>query len=213
MMWRKTRSQITLPVLLAVLNVLLLAALLVVLQPIIDDLRVQRDQHRAQVSQLQAQVRDAETELEMLADSRASFEELLAGGLLDSQDRLAAARTLERLRAEYGLTSIKYEMEPERTLPEMVPAGADVTVVSTTISVSMKGLLDTDLMKFARAVARELPGQVRIRALHLERGMRPEEASLAALRSGQLVSFVVGSAEFEWRTLRFPVQSAEDRGS
>jgi competence protein ComGC len=213
MMWRKTRSQFTLPVLLAVLNVLLLGALLIVLQPIIDDLQVQRDQRRGQVRQLQAQVRDAETELEMLADSRATFEQLLADGLLASQDRLAAARTLERLRGEHRLTSIQYEMEPERTLPQVVPAGADVTVVSTTISVSMKGLLDTDLVSFAQAVARELPGQVRIQALHLERGLRPQEESLAALRSGQLVSFVVGSAEFEWRTLRFPVQAAEERGS
>lgn len=209
MTWRKTAGQFILPILLAALNAVMLVALISFLQPMIDDLDLQYNRQQSQARQLQAKVRSTQRELDLLADSKATFERLLGDGFLDRQNRLAAAKTLERLRGAYGLAGLQYEIRPEARRGDLVPAGQDLSVISTEVSITMRGLLDTDLVAFARAVTDELPGQVRLKSLALQRARTPDEDGLQALRDGQWVSFVQGKAVFEWRTLRFPTAEEE----
>ena len=206
MILSKTIGQVRLPVVLAALNVALLAVLLSYLLPLSGDLELRRNNLQNSSMRVRASLDVAAMELEKLAQSGDAYEKLLEGGFLEPQDRLEASKLLDRLREAYGLTSISYEIAPERTFDDPLARNSGFTVASTTISISMDGLLDTDLIEFVRAVVDELPGQVKLVTLILERSSTPTDESLAILRDGRSVDLVTGEAVLEWRVLRPPAE-------
>ncbi len=202
----KTIGQVRLPVVLAALNVALLAVFFSYLEPLSSDLEFRRNNLHNSSVRVRASMDVAAMELEKLAQSGDAYAKLLEQGFLDPQDRLEASKLLDRLRKVYGLTSISYEIAPERTFDDPLVRNSGFTVTSTTITIKMGGLLDTDLIEFVRAVVDELPGQVRLVTLVLERLPTPTDESLAILRDGRSVDLVTGEAVIEWRTLRPPAE-------
>lgn len=202
----KIIGQVRLPVVLAALNVALLAVFFSYLEPLSSDLELRRNNMQNSSVRVRASLDVAAMELEKLAQSGDAYAKLLERGFLDPQDRLEASKLLDRLRKAYGLTSISYEIAPERTFDDPLVGNSGFTVASTTITITMDGLLDTDLIEFVRAVVDELPGQVRLVTLILERSSTPTDESLATLRDGRSVDLVTGEAVLEWRVLRPPAE-------
>jgi hypothetical protein len=202
----KIIGQVRLPVVLAALNVALLAVFFSYLAPLSSDLEFRRNNTQNSSMRVRASLDVAAMELENLAQSGDAYAKLLEQGFLDPQDRLEASKLLDRLRKANGLTSISYEIAPEKTFDDPVVRNSGFTVTSTRITITMEGLLDTDLIEFVRAVVDELPGQVRLVTLILERLSTPTDESLAILRDGRSVDLVTGEAVIEWRTLRPPAE-------
>ena len=56
-------------------------------------------------------------DLAFIEANQTSYEMLLERGLMAEQDRLAAARLLEQLRARHRVTGIHYSFSPQRAAP------------------------------------------------------------------------------------------------
>lgn len=190
------------PLLLAVLNVVLLGLWLGVLAPLAEDYQFRNRSITNANSGLLGQVDEAEYALATMDKSRDRFAGLRNRGFLDPQDRLGVTKQLDQMRSNHGLTSIYYEISPERVLEDRKTRKTGFTVVSTKVTVGMKGLFDADLVSFAQAIIDQFPGQVRPISLSLQRIANPTEANLKILREGSLYNFVGGEFVFEWNTLR-----------
>ena len=201
--------RVGLPVMLAVLNLVLVAVWLGVLAPLTEEFEFRKRATQNATNGLRSQVELTQRNLETMEVSRDRYAALVARGFLDPQDRRGATKLLDKLRADHGLTSIRYEIAPEQVLDDRTTRLTGFAIVSTRISVKMFGLFDADLVEFAQAVIDEFPGQVRPLSFLLQRLTTPTETSLAALREGKLVDFVGGELVFEWNTLRPLVKQAE----
>ncbi len=197
----KDLGQSILPALLAVLNAAFAAVWLLYLEPQASDLEAELKTFERSARQLRIVLGERTDQLESMATFGKQYEALVKRGFLEPQDRLGASKLLDQLRAAYGLRTIQYQIAPERVFNAPAFRQKGFTIVSSTMTVTMSGLLDTDLIEFCRGVMDEFPGQVRLKSLSLMRQARPDDETLATLRDGQLVDFVVGEAVFEWRTL------------
>ena len=201
--------RVGLPVALAVVNLALVAVWLGVLAPLIEDFEFRKRATQNANSGLRSQIDLTQRTLETMEVSLDRYAELVARGFLDPQDRRGATKLLDKLRADHGLTSINYEIAPEKVLDDKTTRQTGFAIVSTRVTVKMLGLFDADLVEFAQAVIDEFPGQVRPLSFSLKKLAPPTEASLALLREGKLVEFVGGELVFEWNTLRPLVKQAE----
>ena len=201
--------RIGLPVVLAVLNLALVALWLGVLAPLTEDFEFRKRAIHNANSGLRGQIDLTQRTLETMEVSFDRYAVLVAQGFLDAQDRRGATKLLDKLRAIHGLTSIQYEIAPEQVLDDPTTRKTGFAIVSTRITVKMRGLFDADLVEFAQAVIDEFPGQVRPLSFSLQRLAAPTEGALATLREGKLVDFVGGELVFEWNTLRPLVKQAE----
>ncbi len=151
--------------------------------------------------------------LAFLHANQASYEMLLGHGLLAEQDRLAAARLLEQLRVRHRVNSIHYSFSPQRAAPLGPGRLAQMTLLSSDVTIDLTGVTDLDLLAFARGVANQLPGDVRVVGFSLERRSAVEPDLLARLRAGQPVDLVDGRLQFEWRALRWQGRGTRPPGS
>ena len=134
--------------------------------------------------------------------NQTSYEMLLERGLVAGQDRLAAARLLEQLRARHRVTGIQYSFSPQRSTPLGGDQPGGMTLLSTDLTIAMTGVTDLDLLAFAREVANQLPGDVRVVAFSLERHSDDLPDLLARLGAHEPVDLVDGRLQLEWRALR-----------
>ena len=162
-----------------------------------------RDHLTSTLQHLSQQRATAAEDLAYIEANRATFDRLLEGGLLADQDRLAAARLLEELARRHGLNGIRYSFDPQRTAPLGSGRLAGMTLLSTAIAIEMTGVLDRDLLAFAQSVAAQLPGDVRVTGLRLERRHDAAAGLLARLRADRRVDLVEGRVQLEWRALRW----------
>ena len=142
-------------------------------------------------------------DLAYLQANQTSYDMLLERGLLAEPDRLAAARLLEQLRVRHGLNGIRYSFSPQAETPLGPGRLARMTLLSTNVAIDMTGITDLDLLAFARAVASDFPGNVRVVGFSLQRRAEAEPGVLARLRAGERVDLVDGRLQFEWRALRW----------
>lgn len=142
-------------------------------------------------------------DLAYLEANQTRYEMLLERGLLTEPDRLAAAKLLEQLSARHRLNGIRYSFSPQREAPLGPGRLAGMVLLSTDVTIEMTGITDLDLLTFARAAATDLPGDVRVVGLSLERRSEAEPTLLARLRAGERVDLVAGRLQFEWRALRW----------
>ena len=199
--WIRALRQYSLPVGLGLFNLFLIGLWLVVLAPQLDALDLEKRQLRASNINLRNQVQANTMALETIDENRLRFADLRQRGFIDRQDRLGATKLLERLRETHGLTSIYYEIAPETLYDDQATRATGFNIVSTRITVRMRGLFDADLLEFAQAIVDEFPGQVRTLSFSLLKINTPTAAILSALRKGELVNFVSGELTFEWNTL------------
>ncbi len=197
----KDLGQMILPVLLAVLNAGFVAVWLLYLEPEASDLESRLNNFERSTRQLRIVLSNKSSQLESMAKLGEQYEVLVERGFLEPQDRLGTSKLFDRLRTEYGLRTIQFRIAPERVFNNPSLRQKGFTIVSSTMTVTMTGLLDTDLIEFCRGVMDEFPGQVRLKSLSLAKQATPDDETLATLRDGQLVDFVAGAAVFEWRTL------------
>jgi hypothetical protein len=98
---------------------------------------------------------------------------------------------------------IQYSFSPQREAPLGPGRLARMTLVSTELTITMTGITDLDLLAFARGVVDELPGDVRVVALSLERRSEASPDLLARLRAGEPAGLVDGRLQLEWRAVRW----------
>lgn len=200
--WIGALRRYSLPVGLGLLNLVLIGLWFAVLTPALDAFDLEMRKLRANNINLGNQIDTNTVALETIDDNRLRFAGLRQRGFIDHQNRMGATKLLDRLREVHGLTSIYYEIAPEALYDDRATRATGFNIVSTRITVRMRGLFDADLLEFTQAIIDEFPGQVRPLSFSLLKLSAPTEATLSALRKGELVDFIAGELTFEWNTLR-----------
>lgn len=200
--WMKTVRRFAMPFALGLLNIVLIGLWLAVLTPEIDAADLEMRKFRASIINLRNQIDTVTVDLESIDDNRIKFASLREHGFIDPQNRVGATKLLDRLREIHGLTSIYYEISPETLYDDQATRATGFNIVSTRITVRMRGLFDADLLEFTQSIIDEFPGQIRPLSFSLLKLSAPTEATLNALRKGEQVNFIGGELTFEWNTLR-----------
>ncbi len=194
--------------LLAAINAALVWLWLGYLDPQVSELGLRAKSLRT----MAANIRNAHSvkakEFERMKQSRSRYDSLLDRGFVSPQDRLGAAKLLEKLRETHGLSSIQYAIAPEKLIDDQTLRNSGYWVVSTRITVSMQAMFDANIIDFTQAVVERFPGQVRLLSLTLQQLARPTDANLEALRNGDVVDFAASELLFEWNTLR-PIEKKQ----
>lgn len=200
--WMKTLRRFAMPVALGLLNTVLIGLWLAVLTPELDAADLEMRKFRAGNINLRNQIDTVTVDLESIDDNRIKFANLRERGFIDHQNRVGATKLLDRLREIHGLTSIYYEISPETLYDDQATRATGFNIVSTRITVRMRGLFDADLLEFTQSIIDEFPGQIRPLSFSLLKLSAPTEETLNALRKGEKVNFIGGELTFEWNTLR-----------
>ncbi len=200
--WMKTVRRFAMPFALGLLNIVLIGLWLAVLTPEIDAAGLEMRKLRAGNINLRNQIDTVTVALESIDGNRIRFAGLREHGFIEHQNRVGATKLLDRLREIHGLTSIYYEISPETLYDDQATRATGFNIVSTRITVRMRGLFDADLLEFTQSIIDEFPGQIRPLSFSLLKLSTPTEATLNALRKGEQVNFIGGELTFEWNTLR-----------
>ena len=172
-----------------------------------------RDRLAAAMHSLNHERATVDEDLAYIEANQAAYEGLLARGLVAEQDRLAAARLLEQLRDRHGLHVVRYSFSPQREAPLGEGQLAQITVLTTEVSIDMTGVTDLDLLAFVDSVTDSFSGDVRVVGLSLQRRFDAVPSLLARLRAKERVDVVEGRLQLEWRALRWRDGRAAAPGS
>lgn len=200
--WIQALRRYSRPVGLGLVNIVLIGLWLAVLSPELDALDLEMRKIRVSNINILNQNETNVLALETIDENRQRFAGLRKRGFIGPQNRMGVTKLLDRLREVHGLTSIYYEIAPETLYDDRVTRATGFNIVSTRITVRMRGLFDADLLEFTQAIIDEFPGQIRPLSFSLLKLSAPTEATLGALRKGELVDFIGGELTFEWNTLR-----------
>lgn len=134
---------------------------------------------------------------------RREFETLERVGFLGQQNRLEAARLLEKLRIQHRISGLEYQIEPVQMLSILrQPENEGVIMSVSKISLSMRGFLDGDLRDFTMAVKRGLPGHITLTAMEMTKLTPLDNELLVEISRGGGTELVGGTAEMQWQVAR-----------
>ena len=182
--WFRANRGYVLPAGLGLFNAILAGIWFAVLTPQLASLDLDMRRLRASNVVLRNQLDTKSLALETIDENRERYAGLSKRGFLTPQDRLGAAKFLDRLRQVHGLTSIYYEVSPEILYDDRATRATGFNIVTTRIVVTMRGLFDADILEFTQAVIDEFPGQVRPLNFSMFKLSAPTEATLSLLREG-----------------------------
>lgn len=150
---------------------------------------------------LQTQLNQRRNDLRDLTQFQSGYERLVAQGFTAPQNRLDAARTLERLGSEHKLNSAKYTISAETVLTEAMYRPGDLETVSTNIELTLSSVLERSIVAYLQAVQQALPGRVTLIDFRAEKvAMLTPQAEQDDARSRQ--DFVRANVILQWRTVR-----------
>jgi hypothetical protein len=186
-------------------NLLLGGLALAIAHDYANEREAARDRLSRQMRVLTSERALGEEEQAYLEANLAAYQAVVRAGLLDPPDRLAVAALLEDLQKAHGLNAIRYSVSPQLERP--LGPGGGMSVLSTSVTIDMSGIADTDMLDFVQSVETAFPGDIRVTALRLNRLETVDGALLARLQAGEPIDLVEGHLAFEWRTLHW-----RDRG-
>jgi hypothetical protein len=142
-----------------------------------------------------ARVDNIRRERDNLEESATIYRSLIARGLMQPERRLDLVELVNRLRAEYRIFSVDYEMAPQRALPLAGNASyASVDILASRVSLRVRALHEGDVLGFIRAI-----GETR-------QGFHPVDRCLFkridGAASGILQPRVEAECSLEWITLK-----------
>ncbi|MEZ5823382.1 MAG: hypothetical protein R3C97_01120 [Geminicoccaceae bacterium] len=193
----------------------LASTLFVIVIPWQEEASERRVRLEQEIVRLRGEIAKVDIALGDLQEKGEDFTRLLDEGWLATQDRLAAARIIERLATEHSLARLDYQFQPERRFTITDPKLRGVTIIETQIHLSFNAMLDLDLSLLFARLQDELDGSVDIKDVAITRRKPLELADLLALEAGEPVALLDGTAALVWRTLLVegvePIPSRADR--
>lgn len=198
---------IVLVVLIAVNGVLGGLAYLV-LQPNIDGMNKKHQVLKGEISKLQNDITQLQTEFVQIGESKERYKVLQDEGFFNDQNRRNAELKLEEIQARSRLISAvvsigsgKLEVTPETK-------AVNYGLLNSLISVKVEAVNDLDVFHYIDLIENSLPGYVSLSELSLDRKADLTSASLRALSSDKQPFLVEANLKFSWRTM-IPVESVQ----
>ncbi len=186
------------------LNLIAVAALLPFLYGMLDDLHRDLQVLRSDTTATRAQTLRARQDYEFVQANTGRYEEALARGLFEPQDRLVAKARLDHLYGRDHLVALTYEFSGQTT-----EDARDVQMVTTPLRLAVESMLDRDVYTFMQDLETSFPGVLVLRELSLAPRAPVTEQALEQIRSGTAVSFFSATLAYDWRVAQTPGKKQE----
>ena len=156
---------------------------------------------------VQASIDRARTDYAFVQENEQRFEEAMASDEIIPHTRRAAARHMQTVALENGLTSLNYNFDVAggdgggaRGGQSQASQNAAYSLHTETIDLQVGAPLDRPVYAFIEALTRTIPGTVVVQEVILQRAERVTTDMLNRVAQGQNSGIVTGSITFSWRT-------------
>lgn len=154
----------------------------------------------------QAAISRAQDDYVFVVENERRFEEAMASDEIIPHTRRAAARQMQQVALENGLTSLNYNFAAVsgqsrgRNQAASTPSSEAYTLHVENIDLEVGAALDRPVYAFIEELIRSIPGTAVVREISLERAERITTDMLNRVARGQESGIVTGSIQFSWRT-------------
>lgn len=186
-----------------ILNLFLASVFFLWLQPTQDRAEKRLRSLEGQISQLRTDIVNIKEEIKVTRENTPYFNFLKDRGFFATQDRFLAERIIQDLRAESGVNSVRFSIEPLIEVFDERAQAANYRFVASTIKVeNVEAYTDIELYKFMYMMNNSLPGHTRIKSFTLSKKDDVTTANIERLSDkNNELAFAAGSAEFQWLTM------------
>ena len=195
---RRTRNLM----IVATVNAIFAAALILWLLPQKDESKLLFDQTEQRKMDLQTQIVELPKKYEQMQKNEAAYEALQMRGIFAPQDRIAFRQILDDLRVKTGVRQVAYDIQPLTVINNQALANTDKQLVKTQVSVSLLGATDLEMREFLHALQQAVPGLSTITAQRFERAEPLTSDNLVKFGNGNAIDFVKSNYSFDWYNLQ-----------
>lgn len=169
-----------------------------------------RQEAEGQLNRLDREIRtlrndilNVKEEIETTERNTPYFEQLEELGFFQRQDRFQAERLIQDIRAQSGVQSANFSIEPLVDIDDNRAARAGHRLIMSHVRISnINAYTDLEIYRFLYLINNRFPGHTRLSRFQLERSGDITPSSLAQLsEDADTAGFVRGSAEFQWLTM------------
>ncbi|MEQ1887781.1 MAG: hypothetical protein ABL951_01220 [Alphaproteobacteria bacterium] len=186
---------------------LIMAACFGYLAPELENIRQMTAAANDSAASVTIQLNDISARKVRDAADRNLFYALEKDGFVGDQNRLNAARILEKLRVRHHISGLEYQIDPVETISILrQPENTGEKMSVSKISLGMRGFLDRDLRDFTAAVKRGLPGYLTITDIEMEKLETPSDELLMQIGAGKGTELLKGSVQFLWQAVQINPQ-------
>lgn len=153
---------------------------------------------QAELAKTELKVKSIKADIELINKSGDKYKALLAKGMLDKQDRLAAVRILEKQRHANNLNSLSYSFSEAEILKKAQTSKYNIQTTKLTLDIG--AFLDRDFFKAMHGIENSFSGAVIFKNITLKRIDKLQENHLEAIRKGEKPDLINGKVSFLWRT-------------
>ncbi len=171
----------------------------------LDDATAENRRLQNDLRTVQASIDRARADYDFVVENEQRFEEAMASDEIVPHTRRAAARHMQTVALDNGLTSLNYNFALEGSDSR----GADrdqaaenkaYSLHTETIDVEVGAPLDRPVYAFVEELTRTIPGTVVVREIIMQRSESISTDMLNRVAMGQNSGIVSGSITFSWRT-------------
>lgn len=202
-------SEVPIPVLVAggiiVLFVVIFLGSFPFLSSSLDDSLAQNRRLTNEVRTTNTSIERARDDYTFVVENERRFEEAMASDEIIPHTRRAAARQMQTVAVENGLTSLNYNFAASGEQARgrgATPASSDsaYTLHVEEIRLEVGAPLDRPVYAFVEELLRTIPGTAVVRQLELSRAETITTDMLNRVATGQGSGIVTGTIDFSWRT-------------
>lgn len=163
-----------------------------------------RNEVRSEVDKLTAESVALQNKLTRAEKALPVYQTLLGTykGIDIPLDRQQAKETIEAMRDEHFLGSLRISISPLQDMPETKYKNNYVTGVKCTIMLGIEALSDEDVMAFLKAVTEKLPGSIKVTTMTLTRQALPTPDVVNIVAERGHPTFVRADVKLDWRGMK-----------
>jgi hypothetical protein len=189
--------------LLIMIIVILAAFYFLWMEPVRKDAEQKLAQLDSQIRTLRNDIVNIKEDIRITERNIPYFEQLDGSGFFKSQDRFQAERLIQEVRAESGVQSTNFAIDPLVDIDDKRATDADHRLIMSNIKVSgIQAYTDIDIYRFVYLMNNGFPGHTRLKSLQIERSSEVTPGNLDKMNDAEnRSSFVTATAEFQWLTM------------
>jgi hypothetical protein len=188
----------------------LYGALLFTLGTAVIDATIANGRLKAEIADARQKSSTAQSDFDMVAANKEKFEQLMQSEKLIPHTRRDAARQLQAVALQHGISSLNYDFA---VVADKAPAAVASQAKSDAYRVDVEGIslkigspLDGQIYNYVLDIQKDFPGTVILQSMDLSRAPQVTTSMLDRVSQAQDAGLVIGDVRLLWRT----AQSKQD---
>lgn len=150
------------------------------------------------ISETEQRIATIDEELGVIREKGRRYDQILAAGFTQPQDRLVANQLIEQLSRKHQLAALTYAFIPEVVRDLSGESGVDFLLSQTEISIDLTAHTDYDIAGFTADFVRSLEGQVQIPSFSISRNEPVLPESIQRVATGASSGSFTGTLNLIW---------------